>query len=652
MVGIVTITPLVQPPQALPLPRRRRTHVLRALLVAMAGAFQSACAILNPPPLVPTPADSAVARQVLQEVLTEYWRDALGRRYDVALANGLPVTMLPDLSAEGRKGDLRLAQRVARGLDRLNVGALSQGDYLTTLALRWETEARAEASAFYWPDFSFLSPATTPIRDLVEVYRLHPLATTSDVERYLFFVEALPFLAERIQAGLEERRKRGYVAPRELVESAISFYRGVMLLGRDGPWRPPPERLAALDSAGRAAFLAEVESLASLRIVPALDSLVTYLGASYLPAASDRPGLWQYAGGKELYRHLLRRASSLDVPPEEAHRVGLAELRRIDATMTALRREHRWNPDARAFHDSLRLAMGDARSVEVVAAALAARQAQLAPALAAPFARRPAHDAIVRRATAAEALLWPDGVYLPANVEDTIGTLLLTERWRRPAVAGVVASTSYRQLAPGQHFAAALVGGNAAIPPLRRFMRTPGFSDGWAQYAASLAGELGMYAAPLDAYGRLLDEGASVALLVVDTGIHYLGWSIPQARAVLGRYVLATAAEVDTMLVERVVNRPGLAGAGALGAREVAAMRAWMQREQGRDFSLSAWHAEMLSLGALPLPIVGSHLEWWLYDTARRKAEARAAAEQAAREQAAREKRDQVKDDTTRAPAS
>lgn len=642
--------------------RLRRSHLVWVLLTVAVGVFPSGCAVFNPPRLVPTPADSAMARQVLQEVLIEYWREALGHRYDVALANGLPVTLLPDLSQEGRKGELRLAQRVGRGLDQLDVSALSQGDYLTTLVLRWETEARAEASAFYWPDYSLLSPATTPIRDLMGVYRLHPLATTADVERYLFFVEAFPFVAERIQAGLEERKARGYVAPREMVESAVSFYRGMAVLGTDGPWRPSSERLVALDSGVRAAFLSEVESLASLRLVPALDSLATYLGESYLPAASERPGLWQYPGGKELYRHLLRHESSLDVPPEEAHRVGLAELQRIDATMAALRRKQRWNPDALAFHDSLRLAIGEASSLDDVATALVARQAPLVPALAASFASRPAYDATVRRAAPAEALLWPDGAYLPANVVDTIGTLLLTERWRRPAVRGVLASTSYRLLMPGRHFEAALIGGSAAITPLRRFTRTPGFSDGWAQYAASLAGELGLYADPLDAYGRLLDEGASVALLVVDTGIHYLGWSLPQARAVLGRYVLATGAEVDTMLVERVVNRPGRAGAGALGAREVAAMREWMQREQGDEFSLRAWHGEMLSLGALPLPIVGSHLEWWLYDTARRKAEARAAAEKAAREKAPEAKAPeakapeakapQAKDDTARAPAS
>jgi hypothetical protein len=125
-----------------------------------------------------------------------------------------------------------------------------------------------------------------------------------------------------------------------------------------------------------------------------------------------------------------------------------------------------------------------------------------------------------------------------------------------------------------------------------------------------------------------------------------------QGRAVLGRYVLAPDATIDSMLVERVINTPGLAGAGALGAREVAAMRAWMQRELGTRYEASAWHGEMLSLGSLPLPIVGSHLEWWLYEVNRRAAEAarKAAAEKAAAAKADTAKRARDSTATRRTP--
>jgi uncharacterized protein (DUF885 family) len=613
-------------------------------LVLLLGALQG-CASLSSRPKVPSAADSLLARTALAELVTDYWRDALTRRYDLALAVGVPVSALPDVSQDGRKEDLRLAQRLGSGLDQLNVAALAQPDYLTTLALRWELDARAEAGAFYLGDFSLLAPPTSPIRNLTEVYRLHPLASTADAERYLFFAEAFPFVLERIQSGLEARRARGYVAPREMVESALAFYRGLRSLGERGPWHVDSLRAPALDSADRRALALELSGVTTLRIVPALDSLIRYLDRSYLRAAAPRAGLWQYPGGKELYRHLLRRHSSLDVPPDEAHRVGLGELRRIDSTMTAFRLRQRWNADARVFHDSLRRTLGAAPSLAVVIDSILRHTLTIAPRLVGTLATLPVYAPTVRAATPAEAVLWPDGTYLPATTADTLGTLLLTPRWQQPAVGVMLASLSYRYVLPGLHTEAALTRGNPGIQALRRYMSTPGFSEGWGHYAAALAGELGMYADPLDAYGRLLDEGSAMALLVVDTGIHYLGWSMAQGRAVLGRYVLATDATIDSMLVERVINTPGLAGAGALGAREVAAMRAWMQRELGARYQASAWHTEMLSLGSLPLPIVGSHLEWWLYDVNRQAAEAarKAAAEKAAAAKAAAAKADSAK---------
>lgn len=624
--------------RCLPRPARhggRRALRATALVILAAPllVFPAGCALVNPGPPVPSAADSALARKVLDEVLTEYWRVALERRYDVALATGLRVAALPDLSPDSRKADLRLAQRIGRGLDRLDASALSQADYLTTLALRWEMDAQAEASAFHWVDFASLAPPTAAVRQLLEPLRLHPLETTSDANQYLSLVEALPDVLERVRAGLSERLERGYAAPRELVESAIAFHARLGELGADGPWGVAPARLAALDTADQRAFATELAIAVERRIVPALDSFVDWLRRDYLPHASLTPGLWQYAGGKEFYRHLLRRHTTLDVPPEEAHRVGLGELRRIDSTLAALRARQRWNPGAAAFHDSLRLAMADEPALDDVAAALALHARRLVPRLEGQLRRIPARDPIVRPATPAEAIQWPDGTYLPASPADSVGTLLLTDRWRTPAWRVTLASRTYRVLLPGRHLESVLTRGNPQVPPLRRFTVSPGFSEGWGQYAASLAGELGMYEEPLDAYGRLLDEGEAAALLVIDTGIHYLGWSRAQARAVLGRYVLAPPATIDSLVVERVVNEPGRAGAGALGLREVAAMRAWMQREQGDEYAPAAWHDEMLSLGALPLPIVGSHLEWWLYDLERQRLEAaRAAARKAAAE--------------------
>ncbi|MEP7383933.1 MAG: hypothetical protein ABI910_19785, partial [Gemmatimonadota bacterium] len=130
-----------------------RARLAKSVRLVVLALLASGCAALTPRPRPPSPADSALARAVLQETLSEFWRDALIRRYDLALANGVRVTSLPDLSQASRKADLRLAQRIGSGLDVINVGALTESEYLTTLALRWSVDVEAEGAAFYLTDF-------------------------------------------------------------------------------------------------------------------------------------------------------------------------------------------------------------------------------------------------------------------------------------------------------------------------------------------------------------------------------------------------------------------------------------------------------------------------------------------------------------------
>lgn len=614
-------------------PADHRTPRLRCVVpFLLALVLSTACASLTTSSSKPSPADSLISRRRLDEGLKEYWTFALTRRTDLETAVGLRPTVLPTLSYEARREDVRVGQRIGRMLDQIESDALSQSDYLTMLSLRWELEARAEQAAFYWTDFSDISPHSTPVRQSIEIFRRQPFSATSDVERYLYFLDAFPFMLDGLRAGLEARAMRGYLAPRETVESAVAFFSALRALDQEGPWRVESLRLTTLDSVEARAFAAEARVIIKERVLPALDSLVRYLGDVYRPRASTRAGLWQYPGGKEHYRHLIRRYSSLDITPDDAHKVGLAELRRIDSTMAVLRTRFKWAKNMSAVNDSLRRVMGSAApSMHEAIDGVLAAQARLIPQLAARFSVVPSLAPIVRQATALESLLWPDGTYLPAAFGDSTGQLLVTKRWRSPSARLAVAAASYRLLLPGTHLRAQLMSGNDTLAPFRRLHASSGFTEGWSQYAASLVGEMGMYATPLDAYGRLLDEGFAAALLVVDSGIHYLGWSSAQARTVLSRYSLENDATVDSVLVERVVNAPGRAVAATLGGREIAAMRAWVQRELGRTFDLKAWHAQLLSLGPIPLPIVGTHLEWWLYDIGRKADEARAAAAKAAR---------------------
>jgi uncharacterized protein (DUF885 family) len=230
----------------------------------------------------------------------------------------------------------------------------------------------------------------------------------------------------------------------------------------------------------------------------------------------------------------------------------------------------------------------------------------------------------LRRATPLEQWLYPDGYVYPPPLADSAVTVVATRAWAEADALIEVAGVSARWLWPGAALATATSFTTDEALGFVLLHPSPGTQDGWSEYAASLAGELGMYEAPLDAYGRLLHQALSAAFLVVDTGIHYFGWSKAQGLALLRRYSLATDTALDAMLSERIIATPGTAGVATLGAREFAAMRAWMHRELGRDFSAAAWHAELLSLGPAPLPVLGTHLEWWVWSERNRMAEAAA----------------------------
>lgn len=585
--------------------------------------------------------DSLLAKRQLDETLDEYWRETLPKRPVVALASGFLVNGFRELSFEATRGQTQFAQGIVRALDRVNTDALTPSDYLTFLTLQWDAESRGEAALFFWTDFSELSPRESSISESFRLLAAHPLQTAKHVESYLYLVEAIAFQFGRVRAALEQRRGRGFVASRDEVQSYLGFLRTLHSLGSNAPWNVQADRLAALDSAGRLALNQELSSAVGSRVLPALDSLVSWIEKDYLPSAPDRLGLWQYPGGKEHYRYLLRRKSSLEVLPEEAHQVGLAELRRIDGQLEAVRQRMQWKGTVEALHDSLRRtapALGDSAMVN------AARDAErrIAPLLEskvlAHVVRTSNSDAgsdsllapsrltlrldslTIRLATPLERLLNPAGGWVEEIHGSHFGVLAVTPSWQRSGGAMAVAARTYRDGAPGRALQRSVVLSDDSIPAVRRWTEVRGYVDGWSEYAASLAGELGMYSTPRAAYMRLLDEGFAAALLIVDTGLHYLGWTRAQALAVMRRYSLESPATLDSIFVERVVDDPGGAGVAALGAREFAAQRTWMQRELGGDFDLRDWHAAVLTAGAVPLPILASHLEQWLYETRRAKA--------------------------------
>lgn len=592
-----------------------------ATLLALTGA----CVPPYVPP-APAPEDSAEAREDLTRVMTSYWRATIQRRPKFAMAVGQRVDVMPSpaLKEDTDNQNQLIARRLGHALDRIDASALTPRDYATLQTLRWELDVEAEGATLSDLDFSLLSPTGSSVRDALDVLRSHPFTTSTDLDRYLFLLDGLALWFTDAIGVLEQRQQQRVVATRDEVDGFVRFLRTLRRLVEAGELQVPARRLVSIDTALITPFRAQEKEGITDRVMPAMDSLVTWLEA-YRLDAKERPGLWQYPGGKEYYRHLLRRRLGLEVEPEEAHKAALKQLARVDSLLALVTRQ--MSPKGALRLDSLRAAAAVAPIPADSAATLVRLHLRsVRDTLRSSVANLPDTTPVVRVATALEALLEPDGFVEPPEVLYTPPTLVVTPWWGSTTARLEGPARWFAWSWPGRALATGVSHEAGTLNPVVVLHPSLSTSAGWAEYSASMGGELGYYGDPLATWGRLMQEGLNAAWLVVDTGIHTYGWTRGQALSVLRPFSAATNAELDSMFVARVVQAPGSAGAAAIGAREMAAMRTWMQRLLGKEFSPARWHQELLTLGPVPLPVLAAHLEWWGWEI-RRDAAARSDAE-------------------------
>ncbi len=459
-------------------------------------------------------------------------------------------------------------------------------------------EVRANSS---WPSraaqLAAVQPVGTPAARVQALARLRGLARMVDV---------------RI-ANLREGLRLGYAANRENVEAAIAQLDALLAAP---PRESPLAKVAARD--GDAAFRAEVEGALAGELLPAMRRYRDVLAAEYLPRARAVPGVLALPDGAACYQAAVRRFLTLQVPAAEIHAIGLAELARLRGEMGVLAERRFGSRDVPAVLERLRSdpAFRFGSSREIVAAAEAAVDRAWA---AAPrwFARLPAARVRIepypefRRVSApmdsydtGTSASGGDGIY-------RINAFVPPSRSR----AGLEA-IAFHETVPGHHLQTALARESAAAPAAQ-WIWNSGYGEGWALYTEGLAEEMGLYTSDVDRMGRLSSEALRAARLVVDSGMHALGWSRQRALD----FLLANTAVSATLAaseVDRYAAVPGQAVSYTLGALEIARLRAEAERTLGPRFDVRSFHDAVLGSGTLPLPTLRQQVGAWVSSRAQR----------------------------------
>ena len=164
---------------------------------------------------------------------------------------------------------------------------------------------------------------------------------------------------------------------------------------------------------------------------------------------------------------------------------------------------------------------------------------------------------------------------------------------------------------PGHHFAASIQLELEGLPMFRRFGSETAYEEGWALYAESIGREMGLFSDPYQYYGRLNDEQLRAMRLVVDTGLHYYGWSREQAIQYMLQNSSLARTEIESE-VERYMATPGQALAYKIGQRAISDMRSRAEHALGDSFDIKAFHRQILIDGALPMEVLGKKIDRWI----------------------------------------
>ncbi|HEU4591624.1 MAG TPA: DUF885 domain-containing protein [Steroidobacteraceae bacterium] len=442
-----------------------------------------------------------------------------------------------------------------------------------------------------------------------------PFATVADYDRFLRRVGEFPRWAEGAIALMRTGMSRGITLPRPAVAKMIPQLRDIVAATPQqsifwGPIRSMPKDFPAADvrrlTAAYAAVLRE-------RVLPAYARLADFLERDYLPAARSTVGWSDLPGGAAWYRWRIRGATTMDMPPEEIHRIGLEEVARIRAEMIAVKQQVGFDGDLDAFFKYLE---DDPkfyfRSDAELLAAYRDVKRRIDALLPKLFVDFPRADYEIRPVEAFRAASAAGASYQAPSADGKRPGIFYINTFNLKAQPRFGLETlSLHEAAPGHHFQIAIQQELTGLPRFRRFNNYVSYAEGWALYAESIGKELGVFTDPYQWYGRLSDEMLRAMRLVVDTGLHARGWTREQAI----QYMLdnSSMAESDvTAEVERYIVWPGQALGYKLGQLRITALRARAQAALGAKFDVREFHSQVLRDGAVPMDVLSAKIERWI----------------------------------------
>jgi uncharacterized protein (DUF885 family) len=370
---------------------------------------------------------------------------------------------------------------------------------------------------------------------------------------------------------------------------------------------------AAVEHVQRNSLSKELQAAIRDSVVPAYRALYQFLRDEYLPSARESISAVEFPDGRAFYQHRIRYFTTLDLTPEAIHQTGLDEVHRIRAEMESVIQATGFTGNFHAFIDFLRT---DARfyapSPDQLLKETAYVLKRIDGELPRLFKTLPRLPYGIRAIPDFSAPGNTTAYYQPGAGDGTrAGTYYVNTYDLKSRPLYEIEALSLHEAVPGHHLQIAIQQELGELPNFRRFSGFTSFVEGWALYAERLGLEVGFYTDPYSNFGRLSYEMWRACRLVVDTGMHALGWTRQQAIDFMAENTSSTILNI-TNEVDRYIGWPGQALAYKIGELKIRDLRLRAEKMLGTRFDLRSFHDLLLGSGAVPLDILELLVQDWI----------------------------------------
>jgi uncharacterized protein (DUF885 family) len=514
-------------------------------------------------------------------------------------------TSLPDMSAATLAAQAKQRQQWLDKLQQIDPSALTEQQQINYAILSYSLED-ALSEYQYGAHMMPLTSESGFHSALAFMVSGTEFKTKQDYLDYLAKLKTVPAYMQQQTEWMKQGLATGMTQPKAVL---AGFEQSILAFISKTPeqnvfYRPFHQKPEFIDIESWQALQSEAQQVVTLQLNPAYQQFYQFMVEQYLPGARDSIAASDWPKGREYYQNRLEHYTTLKLTPEQVHQIGLNEVARIRAEMQAIITKVGFKGSFAEFIQFLRT---DPQFYAKTPTDLLKEASFIAKKIDAElpkyFRTLPRTPYGVAPVPAEIAPKYTTGRYAGTNRDDRAGFYWVNTYAldRRPLYE--MEALTLHEAVPGHHLQISLAREQSSLPEYRRNFYTSAFGEGWGLYAEYLGIEMGFYQDPYSDFGRLTYEMWRAARLVVDTGMHTMGWSRQQAIDFLASNTALSMHNVTTE-IDRYISWPAQALSYKLGELTIKKLRKEAQQQLGHDFDLREFHDVVLRNGSVPLSIL------------------------------------------------